>query len=240
MILAYVFSVSYLVNLLLKVQMKKILASVAFLIAAISSAAHATPVLQNADFADNNVTPGGYNYSSSWGGDVSAPGWTFSGLSGISANSGAWGAVAPAGGSAYAFLQTGFNDPSYNGNFSQTFNSTGTNNLTFSFNLAERINCCGDIGAQVVGVFFDGVQLNAFQPDASGAWSLYSVMINNVAAGSHTVSFAGLTTSPDTAAFVADVQLMSTAVPEPSVLALLGLAMFAFGAARRTSGNNNA
>lgn len=208
-------------------------------LAACAMSANASVLLiQNGGFENNDVGYGGFSYSSDASGEVAAPSWAFAGLSGISVNSGAWGANAPEG-TSFAYLQSASQSGIASGSVSQVFNTSDLSDLTVTFKLAQRTNCCGDIGGQIVGVSLDGVQLQAYQPNYSnGDWFDYSLSALGVTAGSHTLTFSGVNqTSTDTTAFVDNVQvaaeLQTAAIPEPASLAILGLGLIGLTATRR-------
>lgn len=177
----------------------------------------ATPSISNGSFETNTV---GSGY---WYGDA-ASGWSFTGGAGVSASYTAWNGVASSGND-FAFLQN-------SASLSQTFTSTGSANYTFDFDLALRP---GYYAGQAVSVSLDGAVLGQYT--ASLGWSTTSVSASNIAAGSHTLTFTGLnpTKAYDTSAFVDNIKMNVSAVPEADTYAMLlaGLGLIGFVARRR-------
>lgn len=185
--------------------------------------------IDNGSFETSNVSAGGYLYA----GNVIADPWVFTGGAGISANSGSWGAATALDGTSYAFLQN-------ISSISQSFiGSAG--DYTVSFALAQRTNA-GAVGTQKIEVLFDGQKLSAqangqIRPsvfgddDAYGGWTAYSFNLGALAAGTHTLSFAGLYATGDNTVFLDKVAV--TAVPEPESYALLLAGLGLLGAVAR-------
>lgn len=174
-----------------------------------------TPALVNSSF-ENTTVGSGYAY-----GQV-APGWTFAGGSGVSANGTAWYGTTSTG-THFAFLQN-------TAAISQTFSSTSPYNYTFSFDLALRPYY--NLGQQVV-VQLDGQQIASAVPMTS--WASVTASALNIQAGTHTLTFLG--TNPnhayDTSAFIDNIAMNVTAVPEPETYALLLAGIGCVGAAAR-------
>ncbi|MBS0324227.1 MAG: PEP-CTERM sorting domain-containing protein [Proteobacteria bacterium] len=203
---------------------KTVLAVAATLIAGIAQAGND---IVNGSFETSNVSPGGYLYA----GAVAAPGWTFTGGTGIAAGSGGfnapWG-ISAADGQNVAFIQNA-------SSFSQTFADAASQYL-ISFSLAQRTNY-GDVGSQSVSVTFDGQLLSgaALKPlaGALGAgWTPYSFTVTGSLSGTHTLSFAGMWQGWDSTVFVDGVSAaaIQSPVPEPGTYAMMmaGLGLIGF------------
>jgi hypothetical protein len=200
--------------------MKRFLVASIFTLASASVFA-ASPSLSNGSFESNSVG-GGYAY-----GNVAA-GWSFTGGSGVSSNHTAWGGTTSSG-SHFAFLQN-------TARIAQSFVSTSAFNYTFFFDNALR--ALYDVGQTVV-VQLDGNQIGTFTPTTS--WSSVSVSALNVGAGSHTLAFLGTnpTHASDTSAFIDNVSMSVSPVPEPETyaLTLAGLGLLGSFARRRKQKN---
>jgi hypothetical protein len=200
--------------------MKRFLVASIFTLASASVFA-ASPSLSNGSFESNSVG-GGYAY-----GNVAA-GWSFTGGSGVSSNGTAWRGTTSSG-SHFAFLQN-------TASISQSFVSTSAFNYTFFFDTALR--AFYNAGQRVV-VQLNGNQIGAFTPTTS--WSSVSVSALNVGAGTHTLSFLGTnpTHASDTSAFIDNVSISVSPVPEPETYALMlaGLGLMGSLARRRKQKN---
>lgn len=200
----------------------------ALFLAALFSVGVANANISNASFEENNAGVGNRGYKYSYEG-VTAPGWSFNGGSGVSVNNSAWhGATAT--GNYFAFLQN-------TASVSQSFDLANTSNLNISFDLAQR-SSSNNGGAQTVGVFLNNSLLASFTPYNSlgwDQWGSFSLAVNNLGAGSHTLKFAGLNPSNarDTAAFLDNISATVAPVPEPETYALMGMGLLALIAARR-------
>lgn len=176
-----------------------------FLAFASSAALAADPVLVNTGFEVNTVGAG-YAY-----GDV-ATGWDFSGGAGVSANNTAWKGVTTSG-NYFAFLQVV-------SSISQTFSSGSLSNYSFSFDSALRP---GYQSGQTVQVSLDG-QLLGTVASMTTAWITTTFSATNVAAGTHTLSFSGTADYlqfGDTSAFIDNIRMTVTPVPEPETYAMM-------------------
>jgi hypothetical protein len=181
-----------------------------------AAALAATPTIDNGSFETTTV---GSGY---WYGNA-ASGWSFLDGAGVTANGTAWNGAA-SDGAYFAFLQN-------TASITQTFTSTVAASYTFDFDLALR---AGYAAGQVVAVSLDGVELGQYT--ASLGWSSTTVSAYNIGAGSHTLSFAGITTNAgDTSAFLDNVAMSVSAVPEADTYAMLlaGLGVVGFVARRR-------
>lgn len=201
----------------------------------VSGVASAAPLV-NESFESQNLSESyvgflysdaGLNQSLGYGPvGVSAPGWSFSGQSGLSYSNTLWGGTAQDG-NVFGFLRN------EGGEISQTFTDVA-GDYAFSFNLAQRTSWRVG-GLQTLSVLFDGASIWSGTP--GDTWSTYSFSASNVAAGNHTLSLRGtnLSAAPDTSVFVDNVRLTVSAVPEPEsyALVLVGLAMIGAVARRR-------
>ncbi len=182
--------------------------------------AQAVPFLSNTSFETNNVGAGSYRYAIN---SLAAAPWAFSGGAGISADNSAWGGNTPYG-NYFTFLQN-------NSILQQTFISDGRYELDLSFAMIER---AGYSPNQVVQVRLDDLLLAAINPGST--WTTYSYQNLVIGAGSHTLQFTGTNTMGDASAFLDNVQMTATAIPEPPLLGLLGLGVIGLVLTRRRRG----
>lgn len=189
-----------------------------------SSAAMATPVIINGGFETNNLSGFGSGYA--YAGSVAASNWSFQGGAGLSHSATAWGGTAQEG-NTFAFLQGS------GAVISQSFTNTSNAFYNFAFYMEERPSNVGTTAPQTVTVQLDGITI--WTGTVAAGWSQQNTSAYYAAAGTHTLSFVGtnLGNSPDTSAFIDNVTMSSTTVPEPLGLGLLGLGLVGLLGARR-------
>jgi hypothetical protein len=201
----------------MQTHIKHLLVPMAFAVLglAVAHPAHAQQ-LQDGGFESSVFSNGTFGY------DPTGSAWTFLGSSGISANGSGFTGGNPNApeGRQVAVLQSV-------GSFSQTVTGFAAGQYSLTFDAAQRINSAGySARNQNFQVLVDGVSVGAFDPALdSGSYQPFTTGTFTAAAGSsHTVQFVGLdTVGGDNTAFIDAVQLNSTAVPEPS-----SVAVFAF------------
>ena len=182
-----------------------------------SAALAADPALVNTSFEITSVG-GWYTY-----GNV-AEGWNFTGGAGVSANGTPWYGTT-ASGSHFAFLQLV-------SSVSQTFTSSSAFDYNFSFDTALRP---GYRSGQTVQVALDG-QLLGTVASLTPTWTTTAFSAAHIGAGTHTLTFSGTADYPtygDTSAFLDNVRMTVTPVPEPETYALMLAGLGVLGAIAR-------
>jgi hypothetical protein len=194
------------------------------------SSAHANP-LQNLGFESISVGAGAFAYN------AVAPGWVFSGGSGIASNGSGFTSANPVSpeGLQVAFLQN-------SSSFSQQFTTAFDFSMSFTFAAAQRARF-NSVG-QNFNVLLDNIAIGHFQP-TSTTYLDYLTTTVNILTGNHTLTFTGLNFGPDNTAFIDNIRVASTplpAVPLPapiptpatSALLLTGLGLIGFTRRRKT------
>ena len=145
------------------------------------------------------LPPPGYFYSPG-----NQPPWSFGAGTGVTGNGTAFtsGNAAAPEGQTTAFVQM-------NGNLSQTFDVAAAGSYDLGFQMVQRAN----FGfPQTVSVRIDGQLLS--QIPSPGGWTPYSLTGIALAAGTHTLTFAG-SSSQDGTAFIDDVRLIAAGPGPP-------------------------
>lgn len=138
-------------------------------------------------------------------------GWSFGSATGVSSS---YDLLSAYEGSRFAFLQVA------TAPLSQGFALDSAAAVTLDFALALRPNYRP---GQTVQVSVDGQQAGLFDA-ASSIWSVKTLSLGHLAAGNHTLSFAGMAPYAvygDTTAFIDAVHLNAAPVPEPETYAML-------------------
>lgn len=146
--------------------------------------------------------------------------WVFQGNSGIIDAPSAYGAPTPPDGDQVALLQSA-NVSNLFSNFSQTVSLPASTRYILSFFAAGRSNRAGNLP---YNVFIDSTLVYSDATERSQPFTFQSVAFA-ADAGSHVLRFQTTQDVGDTSAFFDDIRLAPAAVPEPSSVALLGLAM---------------
>ena len=204
-------------------------------LALLTQTASATVIVQNGDFeaVTTPVTTGGQHYTEGFDGSLlktdGVPHWTFAKSSAA--------AVAYDG-----ILSTGEGwQTSFNGNqaafleglgtFSQAISGFSAGNLTVSFYASGPK--LGILTSDSVQVLLDSTPLTFNLNSASSitpttTLTQYTTNSISLSAGSHTLTFSGLTNNGLAVAAIDDVTIAgsATATPEPSSIALVGLGAF--------------
>jgi hypothetical protein len=135
-----------------------------------------------------------------------------------------YGPVPPAGfaGDQFAALQN-------TGSLTQDFTSPG-GDLTLNFLSGGRPDNFGTEGGdQTYLVELDGSTVASFSTASGQVFTLETVLLRGVSAGSHTLTFQGLSAIGDESAFLDNVSLVP--VPEPATWTLMAAGFSALGAA---------
>lgn len=197
--------------------MKFFLLAAAALIVAAPVAA--LPVIADASFESLQLGGGGFLYTP--GGTP----WTFLSGSGLNSNGGPFHAGAAPDGNQVAFLQDGGGTS----RISQTLTGfTIGRSYSFSFFAAQRPG----YAVNPITVAFDGMDLGTFVPQST---SFEQVTTASFAATSMSglLSFRGFAAPGDNNSVFDNVSINESAVPEPGMLALLGLGALGIGVSRR-------
>jgi len=149
-------------------------------------------------FESPKLSAGGYQYNPSGVGL-----WTFTGSSGIEANSGPWTGTNAPDGTQAAFIQL-------NGKISTPINVATKGNYSVSFYVVSR-EPSGSIN-QSIQVLWDNSVIGTYSPKNNG----YFVKINtnpfSTTAGTHTLTFQGLTSSGDYSDIIDSIGFNSSSI----------------------------
>ena len=159
--------------------------------------------IQNGSFESPPIATYAYRPSSSW---------TFIGNAGIQHNGSPWGAPNAPDGVQTAFLQCGSN-PLGNGTISQVFTVPADGTYSISFYSALRAYRTSPT-LMSFNVTMDGTNIGSFSP-TSTAFSQFTTSQILLTAGSHTLSFVGTGTAPDTSDFIDFVTLNNSSAQLP-------------------------
>lgn len=205
---------------------------------------YAVELIQNGGFESPYLGPSHWSYpgQTSYPGsppeDIIIPtptidGWTYDNSAIVNGQAGSdwYGPIPPTGFSGYQFAALQLTS-----SLSQTFTSP-SGDLTLSWLSAGRPNNYGTYGGdQMYLVELDGRTIGSFStvssPPFDVTFSLDTLDLGDVSAGSHTLTFQGLATTDETA-FLDNVSITAAAatVPEPSTWTAVLVGFAGFGAA---------
>ncbi len=168
-----------------------------------SANAQSSSGIQNGSFEAPSIASYAYRPS---GGN-----WTFISSAGIQHIGSAWGAPNAPDGVQTAFLQDGTTGG--NGTISQLFNVPADGTYAVSFYSALRAYRTSPT-LMSFNVTMDGTNIGSFSPTAT-AFSQFTTSSTRLTAGTHTLSFVGTGTAPDTSDFIDFVTLNNTSAQVP-------------------------